>query len=264
MFGARRPQVTLITPTENRPHSLRAVYGHLTAQKGCRWVWRIWDNSPTADGFFQNLSDPRVIYIHDPQPLTVGEKRNRLIAAATTDLIAHIDDDDYYAPRYLKAMTAALKPGADLVKLGAFYLYDVRARLLAYWDLDVREGWHLRLGEAELASVTIPEGRGEEAFGNNVWGYGFSYVYRRAIWQACPFEDVTHNEDGRFIEAAAAKGFGLTHRPDTRGLCLHLLHGSNASNAHAQYVLPPFMLVGTFGEAVVPFIQLMGTGDGAP
>jgi hypothetical protein len=70
--------------------------------------------------------DERIKYYFDPtvssdgrgDVMSLGAKRNWLVSQAETELVAHFDDDDYYAPHYLEEMvTRLLDKEADLVKL---------------------------------------------------------------------------------------------------------------------------------------------------
>ena len=74
---------------------------------------------------------------------------------------------------------------------------------------------------------------------NNHLGFGFSYVFRKKVWEAIPFSDdsVHWNEDTPFA-VAADKVFRLLHFKDRRGLCLHVLHEGNISRSFPQYRLP--------------------------
>ena len=62
-------------------------------------------------------------YYHATSRLTVGAKRNWLAENASGQILAHFDDDDYYAPNYLTDMIS-LMGDSDLVKLSSFYLFS--------------------------------------------------------------------------------------------------------------------------------------------
>ena len=71
-------------------------------------------------------NDVRIKYYFDPTisstgrgaVMSLGAKRNWLVNKVETELVAHFDDDDYYAPHYLEEMvTRILDKEADLVKL---------------------------------------------------------------------------------------------------------------------------------------------------
>lgn len=71
--------------------------------------------------------DQRIKYSFDPTTsstpgengvMSLGAKRNWLLEKVETELVAHFDDDDYYAPQYLEVMvTRLIDNNADFVKL---------------------------------------------------------------------------------------------------------------------------------------------------
>jgi hypothetical protein len=77
---------------------------------------------------------------------------------------------------------------------------------------------------------------------NNYAGYGFSYVFKKAMWEKAPFPHVEYASDYGFVAAALAKGCRLDHFADTEGLCLHILRRDNMSKSFPQHLLPDFML----------------------
>lgn len=98
------PFVSVICPTYNRREFLPYLL----------YIWQyqdypadkreliILDDSPASNAdLIAMMSDPttpNVRYIHSPERLTLGNKRNQLNALATGDYIICFDDDDYYAP----------------------------------------------------------------------------------------------------------------------------------------------------------------------
>ena len=72
-------------------------------------------------------TDTRIKYNFDPTTsstpgengvMSLGAKRNWLLERVETELSAHFDDDDYYAPKYLEEMvTRLIDNKADFVKL---------------------------------------------------------------------------------------------------------------------------------------------------
>src|SRR5208282_2636555 len=130
-----------------------------------RDMW-VLDDSSEPSPFFCSLrdSDERVHYIHHNGRLSIGHKRNILIEHARGDLVAHFDDDDAYGPQYLSSMLVRLAQhtDADFVKLGR---WNERREWNGHrWTYDGRSTSHA-----------------------NMWGYGFSYVYRRWVTSRVSF-----------------------------------------------------------------------------
>lgn len=170
-------------------------------------------------------------------------KRNALVAEAQGGIILHMDDDDHYTSCYIEGMlTLMANSGADFVKLFGFHLFHRRTGMYAYWDMQHSFPLHHLL---QSDSEDFPVG--PKAWRpNEEWGYGFSYVYRRHVWEAGPFPDTNGNEDMAFAERAIAL-FKHAGMQDRDFLMLHVIHDGNMSMAYPQQLLPQ-----TFGEAYFP------------
>jgi glycosyltransferase involved in cell wall biosynthesis len=90
---------------------------------------------------------------------TLGQKRNMCIAAAKGDLIAHWDDDDWYASNRLSLQVAALGD-ASICGLDTVLFYD----------LTKKAGYVYR-------------------FPNRPYVYSPTLIYTREFWAASPFPD---------------------------------------------------------------------------
>ena len=235
------PAVSIITPTYGRDALLRVACDIVARQTHADFEWLILDDSPQPSAYFAARSDPRIRYVHHAGPRrSIGAKRNWLVENARAEVIVQFDDDDYYAPDYLKAMVARMGPGDDIVKLSGWFLYSRVYRMLGYWDLNLKFGLHNVFSRKPITSMMVTDAS-SEAWANNHLGYGFSYVFRKSAWRRATFPDQNFGEDSGFIRAAQAAGCRVNHFADTDGLCLHILHPSNTSRCFPQYVLPPFM-----------------------
>jgi glycosyltransferase involved in cell wall biosynthesis len=245
--------ISIITPTRNRERFLRNLESMVSAQTYPNIEWIIYDDSRVPSGYFSSLKDTAIRYLYSSLPVSIGEKRNRMVELARGKIIAHFDDDDYYSADYLRTMMARIDDGHDFVKLSAWFLYSGLYRTLGYWDCLRTWGLHYVWSEAPLSLADFAE-RDQENLKNNYLGYGFSYVYRKDVWRECHFLDVNWNEDGPFAIQANAR-FRLCHFPDSSGLCLHILHKKNTSRCFPQYCLPEFLIDQLFGPASHPAIQ---------
>lgn len=244
-------KVSLITPTFQRQEHLRNLVAHFTAQTHQETELLILDDSPEPSDFFTSgeAADPRVRYAHSAEQLSIGEKRNRLIERSSGEVVMHFDDDDYYAPRYIERMLAALE-GHDFVKLGRWFAYDTRLRQFFYWETDrlMRSHWVVSSHD-ELEPVSTAEFP-PDFIERNLWGFGFSYVFRRSVFDTVRFDPVNWGEDFLFYKKLIGQGFRATHFPDEEGLALHVIHGNNTSRLFPQFVLPPFLVRPFFGPHV--------------
>jgi glycosyltransferase involved in cell wall biosynthesis len=234
------PLISIITPTHNRDLCLRTLYVLITRQSWANIEWLIYDDSVEPSWFMGAIRDTRVRYWHDTTRRSIGEKRNILVSRAKGEYIVHCDDDDYYSPHYVSVMhTALTTKGADICKLSGFFLFYRNARTLAYWDLLIKTGYHFEWnGKAFRCILLTDSNNGRLAKAH--MGFGFSYVYRRAVWESTPFPHLDRNEDGEFLTAAAKHSPTLL-MPDTTGICLHVIHRNNSSRCFPQVVLPSFM-----------------------
>lgn len=210
-----------------------AIWGCVKSQTVDDTEWLVYDDSQQADPFFAGLGDKRVRYFHSDQPLTIGAKRNVLCSEALGDIIVQFDDDDFYAPHYIATMLAGMeKAGAELFKLFGFFLYHRRENLFGYWDLDANFPVHFAL------SANVPVQLSRTPPSDVKWGYGFSYVFKRSVWQAVPFPDRDFGEDAHFADAVRAR-FKSAGMQDQGCSVLHVIHSGNASRSFPQQILPP-------------------------
>lgn len=239
------PLASVITPTRGRPHFLPLVYAAFAAQTAGPLEWIVVDDSPTPSPFMTALADPRVRYLHLPAPMPVGQKRNVAVEQARGAFIAHFDDDDYYAPAYIETMTAPMRDGGvDFVKLVAFFVYNRLTKQYGYWDQMNQQGPHFAWWNTrETPQVLLPT---TDESRNLHLGYGFSYVFRREVWEAEPFPARAWGEDTPLVWGAIGNGFKLHLLNDHTGICVHVVHGANASRSLPQYLLPEWLMLQLF------------------
>lgn len=242
------PLVSLITPTFDRHKFLPHAAKFVLAQSVSDFEWLVLDDSTAPSEFMQSLSDPRVIYEHTSTKRTTGSKRNYLIQRAKGDVMALIDDDDYYGPNYLAAMLSAMEENeADIVKFFGFFLYHTLHKTFGFWDLNVKVGPHWDWSGTSQGMIMLSE-QNNPSFKDNHLGYGFSYVFKKKVWQKVPFPDMDWNGDTMFM-LEASRCFQLKGIYDVRCDCLHMLHGANVSRCFPQYLIPNFLVSELFPKA---------------
>lgn len=242
------PLVSIVTPTLNRHQYLPILTKFVLNQSISDFEWLILDDSPTPSEFMLGLSDPRIIYEHAPEKRSTGSKRNHLIQKARAGIIAQFDDDDFYGPNYLSNMMSAMhEEGADIVKFFGFFLFSKLYNALGYWDLNAKVGPHWIWSAEPLGLIMMTE-QNNQSFKHNHLGYGFSYVFKKKVWERGQFPDMYWNQDGVFM-LNAVKHFKLTGIHDVECTCLHVIHGSNASRSFPQYTMPGFLAHKLFPDA---------------
>ncbi len=195
-----RPLVSCIMPTANRRRFVpEAIRLFLEQDYPTKELVIIDDGEDCVADLIPKHRQVR--YLRLGQRQSVGVKRNLACTAAHGDLIAHWDDDDWYAPWRLSRQVAEILNGkSDFCGL---------ARLL-FFDPAAQRAWE----------YVYPAGAAP-------WVYGATFCYRKSIWQQSPFPDVTGIEDNLFI-ANLAPGVRLRAVPETR-MFVGLVHGANSS-----------------------------------
>jgi glycosyltransferase involved in cell wall biosynthesis/GR25 family glycosyltransferase involved in LPS biosynthesis len=254
------PLVSVITPTHDRAAFLVTARKWFEAQDYPNLEWLILDDGDAPDPAFATTpSDIR--YHHVQGRLTIGAKRNWLVEQARGEIIVHFDDDDYYAPNYVSRMVGELdRRQADLLNLRGWWLYDLRSSFLGYWDLTQKHGLHYRCDSDGVACMVL-DPHNDAGFRDTHYGFGFSFAYRRSVWETAPFPDIDFDEDGGFSRTARER-FVVDGFPDTEGLCLHYLHEKSSSRCYPQQSAPEFLLETLFPglratPAALPPIQLI-------
>lgn len=171
------PTVSVITLTRNR--------GEFAGVMLYNWInivyprdkleWIILDDSDKD--YKYNLQDyipidKHINYVKLDKHLTIGEKRNLAISMAKNELIAHMDDDDYYFPDSILAKVRVLLhynvQGVFSLSLG---LYDLET------DMSV-------IYSPKRVSNAIPEA---------------SMLYRKSYWNGSKFGIGMYGESVKFI-----------------------------------------------------------------
>lgn len=233
--------VSIVTPTANRGPMLGLLLDCVRRQDHPNWEWLVLDDGDEPSELLRRAADDRIAYAYSRTRRSLGAKRNELVSRAAGEVIVQFDDDDYYAPTYVSAMLAFLREQeADVAKLSAFFVYHALLRRFGYWNLWELDGHHFIWGSQSVACTLFGDGR-ENGFNNLHLSFGFSYVFRRRVWEAVPFEEIDFGEDGHFIEAAIAAGHPHALLDDRDGLAMHVMHRFNTSKSFPQYVLPDFM-----------------------
>jgi len=201
------PLISVICPTFNRPDMHASLYEiYIDQDYPLKELW-ILDDSPTPSPLFSACKDSDVHYVHTTQRRTIGAKRNLLILLSAGSVIAHFDDDDWYAPNYLTRMLQTLKSeDADFVKL-------------AKWREHRLHDDHRRTFDTQAHRHKHPD----------MWGFGFTYMYRRYAATRAGFPHTSAGEDYAFLTTLQAAGLKTVQVEGDAGLAEHILHGRNVS-----------------------------------
>nr|WP_276600701.1 glycosyltransferase [Nannocystis sp. ILAH1] len=226
--------ISAICPTYARSDRHALLYEAFLHQDHADSELLVLDDSPEPSSFFLALDDPRVCYEHLPVRQSIGAKRNMLVARARGEVVVHFDDDDYYAPDYLARMAEALADD-DFVTLGEWHAWQEATATMWRWDttrVDAAHAHVSRTGYRWIEDMAAHIG-GMAAYvdvdgfvESTSWGFGFSYGYRRLVWQECPFPDRNHGEDYVFSRHARTRGYRcrILSGEAWLGRCVHVVH----------------------------------------
>ncbi|WP_353354880.1 glycosyltransferase [Intrasporangium sp. DVR] len=184
----KRPTVSALVST-NRPHQLDHVLATLAAQQDVELEVAVlthgFEGASTVRDKARALGIENLVTLEAPADVPLGACLNRLVAAASGDLVAKIDDDDLYGPHYLRDQLNALDySGADVVGKQAHHMY---------------------LGLHDLTVLRFPHR--ENCFTDFVMGP--TMVTTRELARGYPFGEVGRGEDTGFLRDLISGGLAI-------------------------------------------------------
>ncbi len=122
------PPVSILTPTYNRrrflPWLIECIREQTYPRERMEWVVLDDGTDKVEDLLTPFAGELNLVYIRSEEKLTIGEKRNRLHAAARGVVLVNMDDDDYYPPqRVAHAVNTLLSKKVELVGSTRNHLY---------------------------------------------------------------------------------------------------------------------------------------------
>lgn len=233
-------KVSIISPTYNREERLRNLYHHFVHQTYPHIELIVLDDSPAPSKYMQEImkKDSRVLYERCAKQ-SLGEKRNQLISLAKGEVIAHFDDDDHYQPQYIEKMLSALiSANSDFIKLSSWLSLRELDQTIWYWDCKKLEEKHFVVSgkQKEVRAISFKNlsfEKKENIFQANLWGFGFSYMYKKSVFPRCSYEAIDFGEDIEFFKSLKKNNFSCSY-VDHPELVLHTLHTQNLSKVFPQ------------------------------
>jgi glycosyltransferase involved in cell wall biosynthesis len=208
------PLVSCIMPTYNRRSFITLSLRYFCYQDyPNRELVIVDDGEDPVGDLVQDL--PNVRYIRLPHRVSIGTKRNLACQHAGGDVIAHWDDDDWYAPDRLRYQVAPiLMNEADVTGLENAYVLA----------LPTGEFW------------TIKSDLHRRMFTGNV--HGGTLVYRKSILAGLQYPEISLAEDAWLLDRAVRGGKRLV-RLTNPGLFVYVRHGRNAWRFQTGRFLDP-------------------------
>jgi glycosyltransferase involved in cell wall biosynthesis len=198
------PLVSCIMPTHNRRAFLPLALKAFESQDyPAKELIVVDDGSDPIGDLLEKISTAR--YIRLPERISIGAKRNLACTEARGAIIAHWDDDDWYAPQRLRWQVAPLLAGeADLTGLENSFMLELPGG--RFWN--TQESLHRRMFVGDVHGGTL-------VFWKRLFTDGMRYPPRNIA------------EDAAFIQTAVRKGKKLV-RVRNDGLFVYMRHGGNA------------------------------------
>ncbi len=202
------PTISVVIPSRGRPDVVpRAVSSALAQTVRDLEVIVVVDGpDPATEAALLGIGDPRVRVIVSPEPVGGGAARNIGVAAAASEWIAFLDDDDLWLPTKLERQLAAIA-AAGVAEPICFCPIVVR-------DRTGDQAWRTRapgprepMGDYLFVRRSLRQGEGT---------VGTSTILaRRSLLSVVPFDpSVRRYQDADWLLRAAATGARLVYCPD--------------------------------------------------
>jgi len=209
------PLVSCIMPTFNRrPFLPLALESFRNQDYPTKELIVVDDGTDAVRDIVQGA--PGVRYLRLECRTSIGEKRNRACAAAEGAIIAHWDDDDWYAPSRLREqISPLLSAKADLTGLANSYLLELPAG--RFWR--TRAELHRRMFTGDVHGGTL-------------------VYWKRLMSEQLKYPAISLAEDAVFILAALRAQKRLL-RLSNDGVFVYVRHGRNAWQFQPGQFLDP-------------------------
>jgi predicted O-methyltransferase YrrM len=208
---AAHPLVTCVLPTFDRPEFVtRAVEYFLRQDYEPRRLIVVDDGSESICHLLP--ADERIEHVRLDRRQTIGAKRNAGCEAASGELIANWDDDDWMSPHRLTSQVQALlSGGGDVCGLNRMLYYEPASdrawRYVYPWDL-------------------------------STWASDGTLLYTREFWRTNPFPDTSMGLDIRFLRPGR---FRKLVPLEDETVYVGMIHRGNTSPKHtSRSVWQPF------------------------
>lgn len=209
------PLVSCIMPTFNRRSFVRLALRAFESQDYPERELIVVDdgNAPVGD-LVEGV--PKARYLRLSARSSIGEKRNRACMEARGAIIAHWDDDDWYAPSRLSRQVAPLLAGeAELTGLEMSFVLELPVGRFWRTNADL----HRRMFVGDIHGGTL-------------------VYWKRLREEGLRYPPSNIAEDAALIQSAIRRGKRLIRVPND-GLFVYVRHGGNAWRFEAGHFLDP-------------------------
>jgi glycosyltransferase involved in cell wall biosynthesis len=209
------PLVSCIMPTYNRRSFVPLALAAFDAQDYPHKELLVIDDGSDRIGDLV-AGRPGVRYVRLDRRASIGAKRNLACAQAAGAIIAHWDDDDWYASDRLRYQVLPIARGeTDITGLENAFVLELPDGV--FWT--TRAALHQRMFVGDV--------------------HGGTLVYRKSLLDAgLRYPDVSLAEDAALLAQALRRGQRLTRLPN-RGAFVYVRHGNNAWRWQSGRFLDP-------------------------
>jgi glycosyltransferase involved in cell wall biosynthesis len=209
------PVVSCIMPTFNRRHFLPLALKAFDSQDyPAKELIVVDDGTQPVGDLVEKV--PAARYIRLPARASIGEKRNRACKEARGLIIAHWDDDDWYAPARLSRQIAPLLAGeAELSGLENSFTLELASG--RFWRTS--QSLHRRMFVGDIHGGTL-------------------VYWKRLFDEGLRYPPCNIAEDAALIQSATRRGRRLIRVPND-DLFVYVRHGKNAWHFEAGHFLDP-------------------------
>lgn len=196
MIKEEYPLVSCIMPTANRQKFvLFAIQYFLRQDYPNKELVIVDDGTESIEPLVPNAAGIKYVRLQNLMN-TIGEKRNYACAITKGEIIAHWDDDDWYAPDWIRnGVNTLLETGSDIFGL----------KEIIFYSPEMKKCWKYIYPPAERQ-----------------WVCGATMMYRKELWLRHPFKNLRIGEDNTFVWDSKAgifahsfmKGFVAIIHPD--------------------------------------------------
>jgi predicted O-methyltransferase YrrM len=170
---AAQPLVSCLMPTANRRAFVPLAIGYFLRQDYPNRELIVLDDG--EDSVADLIpDDPRIRYLRMEERHTMGAKHNQGCRLARGEIIAHWDDDDWFATSRLSYQVSELLQQPQMTLTGL-------SRLLFY-SPGADRAWEYAYPSAQLP-----------------WVCGSTFCYRKTFWERHPFPDMNEGADTVFV-----------------------------------------------------------------
>jgi glycosyltransferase involved in cell wall biosynthesis len=241
----QKPLVSIITPTFGREAFLPAIAACVRSQSYQNIEWLVLDDSAEPSPALTKEPWEKLKYFHSTKRLSVGAKRNELLARASGEIIVHFDDDDFYGSSYIsKALELIDSDKLDVALLCGFFVAHLNNNNFGYYRTRVKEGPGFAFNKSGVRPVDL----GRLKIPLIHLCFGWAYIYKRMVWEQGKFEELNVFEDREFMRAATSK-FKTAAYEAKEIECLHAIHARSSSQCFPQFLIPAFVVQSLSPEA---------------